>query len=790
MAYGQKYQLQFTDLDNNVIKIIISQDGYSGALMNFIGSENPIITKLDKSGDDRFEPLKPTSMEIGIFVDTAGWIVGQESSNFEEFYEIDNFEYRVDKYLNSVLDWSGYINDEVFTEPYQPGKYVVHLTATDGMSILKGRYTELTGRVTHFDMIQECMDAIGLGLNIVDAIGVTEVGHTTGGPLQQTMFDANVFTEEKTRWTLEKMLRDVLRTYSACLSQVHGKWVISNVESFYGGISGYEYTDESVYVDSYTGDGEKHIEPTLGSSIVTLLTGGSIQKNKGWKELRVKRNFGNNSIDGIIENGDFSQKIESIDSEGHLSSQIKNWFVTILGQTFELPSNFLKDNPTTGSYLFLSQNADEEYNTVTSGESKYIAPDTVNTYAFSGKFALLQTGDGSGSGRYWKTAFQVITVGSTPAYNYYLTKPDPITGLSTWTDVPTTLVLDNDGDLILQQNQEKFKWIEIPPVRVLGFPGGTVVIKLYHTHKTGIVLSFTGTAWDDIRFYCEAASSQQSGNGVLIGQPLVNGNPNKFTEIPEEIEFTQNDILTENAEYFYNNYLSLLDGTPTAAWNSANHSGTLADIYLLSVLEAHGHSVRVKTIPGRGLISPNTRLIDHNDRKYQIISYSHNDKTNQFSCEAVEIIEPGTIEITSNIVIEGSSSGSSTNTESTDPTTGTGKSDDRLVTMLATDGFEYWIPGRLHADYFDQDFILSYPVYIPKRLSTLKSGKVVLNKGIHDITFTTAFTEPYIFLATGSTGLAGVNIIVVDDSDLTHATIKVVVDGCTVRWEAYVISNQ
>jgi len=145
MAYGQKYQLQFTDLDKNVIKVIISQDGYSGALMNFIGSENPIVTKLDKSGDDRFEPLKPTSMEIGIFVDTAGWIVGQESSNFEEFYEIDNFEYRVDKYVNTILDWSGYINDEVFTEPYQQGKYIVHLTATDGMSILKGRYTELTG---------------------------------------------------------------------------------------------------------------------------------------------------------------------------------------------------------------------------------------------------------------------------------------------------------------------------------------------------------------------------------------------------------------------------------------------------------------------------------------------------------------------------------------------------------------------------------------------------------------------------------------------------------------------
>jgi hypothetical protein len=769
MAYGQKYQLQFTDLDGNVIKVIISQDGYSGALMNFVGSENPIVMKLDKSGDDRFEPLKPTSMEIGIFVDKAG--------DYDEFYEIDNFEYRVDKYVNTVLDWSGYINDEVFTEPYQQGKYIVHLTATDGMSILKGRYTELTGRVSHMEMIQECMDAIGLGLNIVDAIGITEIGHTTGGPLTQTYFDSNIFTEEKKRWTLEKVLRDVLRTYGACLSQVHGKWVISNVESFYAGISGSEYTSAGVYVNSYTGDGEKELHHTLASNIATLLTGGSIQKNKGWKELRVKRNFGNNSAEGIVLNGDFSKTYISTDFFGGTHTIISNWVTQTDGI---ISADVLKNNAETGSFLFMPQDNDDYYYKTL--PSRYIAPDTENMYAFSGKFALLQSGDGSGSGRDWKTAFQVVVNGTTPETTYYLSIDSE--GITSWTNTPIDITLDNEGDLIDQQNKDKFKWIEIPPVRILGFPGGTVIIKIYSLHKTGIVWSYKGVAWDDIVFYCETTFDKE-GNGLLIGYPT----DNKFTEIPEEVEFTQNDILTENAEYFYNNYLSLPSGEPTASWTSQNHSGTLADIYMLSVLEAHGRSVRVKTIPGRGLISPHTRLIDHNGLKYQIISYSHNDKTNQFSCEAVEIIQPGTIPITSNIVIESSSSGGTTNTESTDPTPGTGTPDDRLVASLNKSGQEAGIPGRLHADYFDQGFILSFPVYIPKRLSTLKSGKVTLNKGTHNITFTTPFTEDYMFTCTGSTGLAGVNIIIVADSNYNYATIKVVADNTTVRWVAKTLDN-
>jgi hypothetical protein len=790
MAYGQKYQLQFTDLDGNIIKVIISQDGYSGVLMNFVGSDNPIITKLDKSGDDRFEPLKPTSMEIGIFVDTAGWIVGQDSSNFEEFYEIDNFEYRVDKYLNTVLDWSGYINDEVFTEPYQQGKYIVHLTATDGMSILKGRYTELTGRVSHMEMIQECVNAIGLGLNIVDAIGITEVGHTTGGPLIQTLFDTNVFTDEKKRWTLEKVLRDVLRTYGACLSQVHGKWVVSNVESFYAGISGSEYTDDSTYVDSYTGDGEKHIESTLGASIVTLLTGGSIQKNKGWKELRVKRNFGKTAGMTSFYNGDFSLS-EKWQPETQIYTIVSGWTSPGVGTSFMQTHDWIREHPETSNYLFIPNNGLESGETiVTSTISKAfsINEDHENHYIFSAKYALLQNGDYSELlgivTQKWYTKIQIICVDLT-GFTWYLEYQPPLT-LAYWSLDPTIISIGDSeeaSEKIGQQNKDNFKWNDLT-IKIANFPGGRLQVKVYNVNKP-VALSFVGTAWDNIQFSCEAGS-QTGGNGFLVGTPT----DNKFTEIPEEVEFTQNDILTENAEFFYNNYLSLPSGEPTAAWTSQNHSGTLADIYLLSVLEAHGRSVRVKNIPGRGLVSPHTRLIDHNGRKYQIISYSHNDKTNQFSCEAVEIIQPGTIPITSNIVIEGSSSGATTS-ETTEPTEGTGKSDDRLVSGLGTNGFETGVPGRLHGNYFDQDWILSKPVYIPKRLSTLKSGRATYNKGNHWIDFETAFEGPYILiLPFGSNGSASINAFVLDDiTYLNKALIKVTVDNCTVRWIAYVIDN-
>jgi hypothetical protein len=781
MAYGQKYQLQFTDLDKNVIKVIISQDGYSGALMNFVGSENPTVTKLDKSGDDRFEPLKPTSMEIGIFVDKAG--------DYDEFYEIDNFEYRVDKYLNSVLDWSGYINDELSTEEYSQGKYFISLTATDGMSILKGRYTELTGRVSHLTMIRECLDAIGLGLNIVDAIGVTEVGHTTGGPLSQTYFNADLFVEDSARWTLEEVLRDILKTYGACISQVHGKWVISNVESFYSGITGSEYTSSGVYVGSYIGDGEKEILHTLGAGVATLLTGGSIQKNKGWKELKVKQNYGKiDTVSGLILNGDFSTHEGYSAGDDYSGSQSRVLLLTGWENSPSLdPLPHLgvkiRTHASTGDYVYIIEPGPFESSYwIRSKVDSFpvLEASTTKTYVFSFYYAMIASTILIGTKQSCKLNVEVVN--SEGVTTHWLNATS-----KTWVTESTRIITEETS----LNESTSINWTKAE-IEIVGFPGGRLKITLISEYKT-LSLQYTGVAFDNVTFYAKEASSAPT-TGVLTGQPLVNGIVNKFTEIPDEVEFTQNDAPVDNAEdasLYFTNYMTLADGAPTTSWVSANHSGTLAKIYLFAVLEAHGRSMQVKTINGRGLISPHTRLIDHNNKKFQIISYSHSDKTNQFTCEATEIIEPGTIEILTNFTSEESSSGSSGSTNGDTTTESSTTSDDRLVSMLADSGMESGAPGKLYAPYFDYTAVGSTLVYFPKRLSTLKSGRAYYAKGTHNVTFTTPFVTPdtYMVIPYGSTGTASFVPVITDITHLDYFTMKVTVDGY-VSWVAYVISNE
>ena len=67
-------------------------------------------------------------------------------------------------------------------------------------------------------------------------------------------------------------------------------------------------------------------------------------------------------------------------------------------------------------------------------------------------------------------------------------------------------------------------------------------------------------------------------------------------------------------------------------------------------------------------------------------------------------------------------------------------------------------------------------------------NRETLTKGTHTINFTTPFVDPYVVFATGSTALAGVAVVIVDDTDLSHFTVKVGAD-CTLRWIAYVITE-
>lgn len=701
MAYNVKYTLSFKDTFDDTIKLDILQRDYSGAAITVKGSADPVILKLDSGSDDIFENIKPTSAEINFMVETAG--------TYDEFYEIDSKEYQVKIYKNAVCIWSGWINDEVFQEEYSPGYYEISLTATDGIAFLKTKRTLLTGRQTHFDIIKEALDEIGLALNIVDAVNIYEDSHDTDdGPLKQTSFDTDVFADGSERYYLADTLRDVLFTYGARITQHDNKWVIATIESYYAGLTGIEYSSAGVKIGAFTYNTQKTISIQSDASNICLLQGGTLQKNKGWRELKVKQVLGKTNK-ALILNGDFSSTTEYPDDKEKRT--ISNWFRdaaqtqnwNYYPATDEANVVEIRNHAETGDYLFvydlLSMGSDPVILYSDLINAVEVEADVSKVYVYEMKFALLQIWGGTTITNKYKLGFKVeaINEGGT---TYYLNHETQAWQTDTWTNII---------EEIPYQNKDEFSFQKLT-IKTVGFPGGKIRVTLY-CYSMALDIVYYGTAVDEIKFFAEEVNND-------IGYVYQSGiNDENFTHVPSPIEFTENDIPIAdpaNIPIFYKNYLSLADGTPTLSWTSGEgYIGYLSSIYLQSILNQHSKSTRIKNFNAIGVIAPNMVLKDEQDILFMLTGYSYSLKENQCDIDCFEIIEPNTAAITITTVeyLDDPESGGGSDETNGGGTTGTAK--DRLVSMVNSLGVETGPPGRLQDKLFHLEFFGNNPTYVP-----------------------------------------------------------------------------
>ena len=688
MSYSTKYRIVYEDQSANQIQIDIQLRDYSGAITQVKSGEVPFSLKYDKSGDSLFESVKPTSADITFWVETNG--------TFDEFYDIDSFQYKVIRYKNSNLNWVGWVTDNIFQEEYSPGKYFVSIYAIDGLGMLKNHRTELTGRKSHFTIIAEGLQKINLGLNIVDCINIWENNHSqTDGPLVQTRFNTDLFVDGSKRLTLYDTLVSVLELFPARISQQKGKWVIAPLDSIYNGLTGFEYSQYATKIGTFSFNETKIISKFSDATHVNLLTGGTIEKEQAYKQLTVKQILGkqesvaipNGTFDDYSEHNNFATIIQPSNWETDLTS---------IPQT----KIEIRQHSETGPYIFLAEPSGigtQYYIRNKIENSPYLVADSSKEYVFSVDWAVLESANLWGK---HKIAFRVEMHNNNGTV-YYLDYDN-----ATW----VTNSVNIEREKIDQQNQNDFNWQNLT-CKVNEIPGGRIVVYAICFSKT-IDIAYVGIAIDNVRFYASEVNDQTA---VVYKTGLNNSN---FNYVPESLNFDQNDVpgTTENAELYYKNYLSLTDGTPTSNWSSgAGYSGQLSDICLKSILTQKSKSQLLKKFSIIGEINPFTKLIDESGRTFAIVSFEENNRENQYSIETIEIIQPNTATITiseeefSNDKEQNNSSDSGSTSA-----TSSSKYTDKMVSMVDENGVDTAPPARLQDGLFYFEGLGNHGTYVSR----------------------------------------------------------------------------
>ena len=136
MAFGQKYNFYYKEpfFERHLNRISIFEYGYTGAIIEKTLAVPPDTLNYKSSGEVLDTAMRGTELVFNVWVETEG--------EFEEMYFATRGRYIVIKYIAGLVHFRGFLQPELYSEPYTPAPYMVSFHATDGLGILKNHIFE------------------------------------------------------------------------------------------------------------------------------------------------------------------------------------------------------------------------------------------------------------------------------------------------------------------------------------------------------------------------------------------------------------------------------------------------------------------------------------------------------------------------------------------------------------------------------------------------------------------------------------------------------------------------
>ena len=211
MAYAVHFRFQFRSQNDNIYRIDILEDGYTGDIVQRPLGGGPQLRR-NRSG-----AICGTSLEF-----QAQALVDDE---FADLYTTDAQALRVNLYQNESLIWQGYITPELYSDPYIAVPYNVKVTATDNLGELKLSDYTAQGRVSVAALIEDILSHTGLDFD-VHWLSAMHPSDPTDVDAEDMASATTVNLDHLEGKTLYDVLQKVLDTFHAFIVQQGCSWII------------------------------------------------------------------------------------------------------------------------------------------------------------------------------------------------------------------------------------------------------------------------------------------------------------------------------------------------------------------------------------------------------------------------------------------------------------------------------------------------------------------------------------------------------------------------------------
>ena len=220
---GLKYTIPFKDSENTDYLVQIFRGGYNGEAKELTGAVSCFVVS-GTDDDFVYTPIRPSSATIKVL----------DSDLLLDLYSINNQYAPVRLLRNGILEWTGYIRPEQFTQPYVPTAEVISVDCVCALSTLEKieykQINNLTGVVDLWTLIKTLISyAKGSYRGVCIPWVYGSSSSMTGNVFERiTLIENNFIKEEMTLYeVLEavcKFLNWTVYDFKGCLWFVDNDW--------------------------------------------------------------------------------------------------------------------------------------------------------------------------------------------------------------------------------------------------------------------------------------------------------------------------------------------------------------------------------------------------------------------------------------------------------------------------------------------------------------------------------------------------------------------------------------
>lgn len=311
--YGAKYRHSFCNRYKKLCHVDILEEDYSGSVTEVDAGPQPIIISYESQHDFKFSERRSSTATVTL--------IGATQFELTDLWTSDERKYRVELWIDNVLDWRGYVVPNGFRQDFTGGKYYAQVTASDGLATLDGiKFAEVEGSIpdgiddtayigkkTFVEIISLITRKLELDLNFWIAVDIYATQMNDGpddDPLNQSKVNVETYINDSTRddlaywedidsvWDCGRVLDNVLRIFACKMYQSGGAWKIKRVNSDTDDTPARywrKYNSLGVFLESR--EVNENLTVLCSGPDPVLLAGASLSMDRVFKQTRVNYKY-------------------------------------------------------------------------------------------------------------------------------------------------------------------------------------------------------------------------------------------------------------------------------------------------------------------------------------------------------------------------------------------------------------------------------------------------------------------------------------------------------------------